>query len=289
MPSRPEMAAPRPPLAAVGGAWDCHVHVFGDPARHPLAATRRYTPGLARLEDACAHAARIGAARIVLIQASVYGADNGCLFEALGGLGREGRAVIAASADSLDDRTIARWHDAGVRGVRVNPRGRIADVGAVPGDLSALARRLQGTGWHVEVNTTAAFAEAIVEAVVPFGVCLVLDHLMGLDLAAADFAPALARAAAIAGEDGVWVKLSGVSRAAPAPHVRANQAAAFARFLEVAPERVLWGSDWPHTPLGDGQSGFAEVDDVAEAEIALRLAGDHAARLFRDNPEALFR
>lgn len=276
------------PLAAVEGAWDCHIHVFGPPARYPLAPTARYKPGEAGPEDARDHARRIGVRRLVLIQASPYADDNRCLLDALAALGPENRGVVALQASTLDDTTLTRLHAAGVRGVRLNPNGGIRAVEEVSGALQALTRQLRGTGWHIELNAPADLAGELVALAGAGEVPLVFDHLLGLDLAASDFERSLERVVVLVSREPVWVKASGVSRSRLSPVVRANQAAATRRLLACAPDRIVWGSDWPHTPFGGGPDGFRAVDDPLEAAVALAASGNGAGALFRDNPQRLY-
>src|SRR3712207_6139262 len=116
------------PLGVIGGAWDCHVHTFGPHDRYPLSPERRYTPGEAMAADARTHAATIGARHLVLVQPSPYGEDNSCLLDALAALGPSCRGVVVLKASALDDTTLADLDAAGVRGVRLNPNGRIRAV-----------------------------------------------------------------------------------------------------------------------------------------------------------------
>lgn len=285
MPSRPDPEAA--PLASIDGAWDCHVHVFGPPARYPLAPNRRYDPGEAGPDEAWVHARRIGVRHLVFVQASPYGDDNRCLLEALAAFGPNGRGVVSVPASGLNDRTLADLGAAGVRGVRLNPNGRIRAEAEVLDALEGLMARLGGTGWHVEINSPARLIRGILAAAAADDVPLVFDHLMGLDLGKADFGAALEEAARFASDRPIWIKLSGATRA-PSSRVDANRDAAIRRLVGCAPDRIMWGSDWPHTPLTDGGSGFRAVDDVQQVRDVLQACGDAAERVFRLNPERLF-
>jgi predicted TIM-barrel fold metal-dependent hydrolase len=286
MPSRPDPDAA--PLASIEGAWDCHLHVFGPRARYPLAPARRYEPGEAALDDARAHAHRIGVRRLVFVQASPYGDDNRCLLDTLAAFGPDGRGVVSVPASALDDAALADLAAAGVRGVRLNPKGRIGAEAEVVDALKALRPRLRHTGWHVEINSPAHLVGGILASAAADDVPLVFDHLMGLDLGATNFAPALDAAARLISDRPIWAKLSGATRAPPSPRVEANRDAAIRRLIECAPDRIVWGSDWPHTPLADGGSGFRAVDDVQQARDVLKASGAAAERVFRLNPGRLF-
>ena len=271
------------PLIAVPGAWDCHLHVFGEPARYPLPVARRYTPGTATPADARAHAARIGAARLLIVQASIYGTDNACVFDALAELGPAHRGVAVLPAAALNDRRIADWTALGIRGIRLNPGGRIRSLEQVAGELPALVSRLAGTGWHLEIHTPMSLASEILD-LAGEAVPVVFDHMFGLDLGSPGFSRDLGEAAALAARPNVWVKLS--TRPTPAAGASERRAEAVERFLATAADRVVWGSDWPHTPW-DGGRGFRAVDDAGEAREMLLLVDGMAERVFRENPERL--
>jgi predicted TIM-barrel fold metal-dependent hydrolase len=289
MPSRLEASlGTQAPLSAIEDAWDCHIHVFGPRDRYPLSPDRRYTPGEATVTEAWAHAARLGVRRLVLVQASPYGHDNRCLLDALAALGPDHRGVVAVKASTLNDAALADLAAAGVRGVRLNPNGRAGAVDEVAAELRALTARLGGTGWHIEINCLAELATALTRLASPQEVPIVFDHLMGLDPAAANFSSRLEDAARLMTREPVWAKVSGTSRGPDLPDFRARQADAIGRLHESAPDRLIWGSDWPHTPLADGESGFRKVDDAQEARVALSASGSWAESLFRRNPERLF-
>ena len=288
MQSQPEPSAHAAPLSIIPDAWDCHLHVFGPHGRYPLSPDRRYMPGEATVEDARAHATKIGVARLVLVQPSPYGEDNRCLLDALAVLAPGCRGVVVLKASALVDATLADLTAAGVRGVRLNPNGRIRVADEVTDELRALTPRLRGSGWHVEVNCPAELAETLARIASPREVPLVFDHLLGLDPGAPDFPSRLDNAARLVMREPVWVKVSGTTRSPDLPHIRANQTDAISRLHDSAPDRLIWGSDWPHTPLADGESGFRKVDDAREVRLALSASGSWAEHLFRRNPERLF-
>ena len=254
------------------GACDCHVHVFGPATRYPLAPDRAYTPPEASLEDLLAIEEKLGMRRMVLVQPSVYGADNSCMLDALKALGSRARGV--AVVDEFSD--LEELHVAGVRGVRVNLQtGNLRD----PQLVAKAAARVGLLGWHVQ-----AFARiAILKELKPLPTTLVIDH-MGLprDPSDCEYLVRLIRS------QDVYVKLS-------APHRLSMDAGPLVQALvAAAPERCVWGSDWPH-PVSAAHNPkavqpFDDIDDVA-ALVRLRewIPDEKVLRkILVDNPVRLY-
>ncbi|WP_049871220.1 amidohydrolase family protein [Ramlibacter tataouinensis] len=236
------MSTPPPPQRVAATGWDCHVHVFDDA---PAAPGAHYAPVRRPLADIEALAAAHGFGHLVLVQPSVYGTDNSVLLRALrAGAGRHrGVAVLDALAlPSLLDE----MHEAGVRGVRFN---LVSPVGsqrqAALAQLRSLAPRLRARGWHVQWYARAEDLPVIQRCQDETGLCFVLDHLAGMTPAAPAHDPAweaLSRLAAA----GCWVKLSGWYRLHAAPPYDAL-APTLCHVAALFDDRLVWGSDWPHT------------------------------------------
>jgi predicted TIM-barrel fold metal-dependent hydrolase len=236
------------------GACDCHVHVIGPRTEFPMVQDRHYTPGPATHHELQAHLARNGLARAVIVQPSVYGTDNRCMLDSLDQMPASGRG-IAVVDDTADDASLRALHSRGVRGLRVNVEsagGRDAD--AVGKALAQWAERIAPLGWHLQMyaalDTVAAAAPHIARLRVP----VVLDHFAMLP---AQTPHTDARAVAVLGllrQGRAYVKLSAPYRmqadGAPDAALVDGWAAAFVR---AAPERLLWGSDWPHTNREPGK------------------------------------
>lgn len=254
------------------GACDCHVHVFGPAARYPLAPDRAYTPPEASLEDLLRTEEKLGMQRMVLVQPSVYGADHSCMLDALKALGVRARGV--AVVDEFSD--LEALHAAGVRGARVNLQtGNLRD----PQLVAKAAARVGLLGWHVQT-----FARiAILKELKPLPTTLVIDH-MGLPRDASD-CEHLVRL--IRTQD-VYVKLS-------APHRLPMDAGPLVEALvAAAPERCVWGSDWPH-PVSAAHNPkavqpFDDIDDVAALERLRERIPDQKVlrKILVDNPVRLY-
>lgn len=288
--AEPAREPPREPGAEPEGAlatWDCHVHVFEPGVA--FAPLRPYTPAPAPVAALRAHLAAVGAGHAVLVQASPHGDDNSGVLAALDRLGPGHRAVIAP-APGLDPRALAALRARGVRGLRLNPMGRFARADpAMRTRLAAVARRAADAGLVVEIAASAEAIEAAAPEIAALPCPLVLPHLA--DLAA----PGLCgdrrkRLVELLASHRVWVKLSGFDRYPPAA---AAEAAAL--LAEALPDRLVWGSDWPHTPFHDGvpvrddrPTPARRVDDAAlKARVAAGL-GAAAAVAFARNPRALY-
>lgn len=224
-----------------GSGWDCHVHVFDAMAPARVGHYRPVDRPLPQIE---ATAREHGVRHLVLVQPSVYGADNRLLLDALAREPGRHRGVVAVSGDTADDELDA-MHAAGVRGVRLN---LVSPVGEGPGAalrFAALAPRLLQRGWHLQWYASAEQLPQIAELHRTSGVTCVLDHLAGIDAGVAADHPAWRAAKALAAR-GAWLKLSGWYRlgaTAPytslLPHIR--------RLADLFGEHMVWGSDWPHT------------------------------------------
>lgn len=269
---------PAPPWPA---GWDAHVHVFDGrptPGAH-------YAPGAWPLTDIEAQAAAHGVGRLVLVQPSVYGQDNGLLLAALRATPGRHRGVVVLGGQEID-RQLDDLAEAGVRGVRFNtvsPRGNPAAA------LEALAPRLRARGWHAQWYVPPARWAEVAAMSLQHGLVPVLDHLASI--APADWAGGSLplRALARLADQGAWLKLSGWYRLhSIAPHDGLQAvAAALHRQFE---GRCVWGSDWPHTRFMEpGVPGPrpAYGDLMAPARAALP-PGDWL-RVLQSAPDGLYR
>lgn len=218
--------------------WDCHVHVF-DPA-HPAQAGH-YRPVRRDLSDIEQTAAALGMGHLVLVQPSVYGTDNALILRALGRTPGRHRGVAVLDT-TVTDAELDTMHALGVRGVRFN---LVSPVGNGPEAFRALAPRLKARGWHVQWYARHDQLATIAELHAGSGLSAVLDHLAGLHTGVAADDPAWAALQRLA-DQGAWVKLSGGYRLqASAPYEALDDN--IRRVAQTLGERLVWGSDWPHT------------------------------------------
>jgi predicted TIM-barrel fold metal-dependent hydrolase len=256
------------------------MHVLGPFDRHPLAAERAYTVPPAPIEAHEAMKRAVGLERTVLVQASGHGYDNGALLAALGELGARGRAVVVLDPRAPGD--LERLHRGGVRGVRLN----LATIGGRHGGDPAqwvrdYERLLAPLGWHLQVFADAATLLALEPALARCGVTVVIDHMGLPDAAAGIGQPVFQATLRLAAAPHVCVKLAGADRVTRTTG-RLRDAIPFMRALvAVAPERLVWGSDWPHIGF---HSGRQVQDDAVLAHRDLD-AGDLLDVLIEAVPE----
>ena len=267
------------PAGLPDGAVDVHAHVLDpDGDRVPGAA---YAPFAAGPEAYLAHLDAVGAARGVLVTASVHGTDNRPLLAGLAAAPDRLRGVAVVDAD-VPDAELDRLHDGGVRAVRVQD---LFPGGAPLAALRALGPRLAERGWHAEVWTDlAAHPDEVAELVRAAPVPVVLDHMGHLAARRGADDRALAVAVALAREGRAWITLSGAYRLAPDRSPReAGRALAprVAHLLDAVPDRLLWGSDWPYVAAPNG----SPTPDDLRAELDLWLPDPgHRHRVLVDNP-----
>jgi predicted TIM-barrel fold metal-dependent hydrolase len=246
---------PLPELAA-----DCHMHVFGPFERFPLAAGRAYNVAEAPLAAHERMKRAVGLERTVLVQASGHGEDNRAMLAALAQLGVRGRAV-AVVPPGFPAEALQAMHAAGVRGLRLN----LVTFGArYSGDRAQLVgdyeRMLAPLGWHLQVFADAATLSLLEPALMRCCVPVVIDHMGLPDAAKGTGQPGFQAVLRLAAAPHVWVKLAGADRITRASG-KLRDAIPFMRALAaVAPERLVWGSDWPHIGFHpDGQVHDGEL------------------------------
>jgi predicted TIM-barrel fold metal-dependent hydrolase len=273
---RPSAPAHRAPP----GATDCHHHVYD--GRFPLVPGAQYRPGDATADDYAAFRARIGFARSVVIQPSVYGTDNACTLDAVARLGA-GRAraiaVVSGDEDKSDLAALGRGGVVGVRLQAVGPsRGNVAR-------LERLAARVDEMGWHLQLHLDPDLLVDAAPRLQALPVTMVLDHFGRIPHPDGPAHPAFAVAAGLVERGRTWVKLSAgyhFSRSGPPGY--ADVGALTRAFLRLAPERMLWATDWPHP------TEAVKPDISVLLDCFVEWAGDDATarRVLVDNPATLY-
>ncbi len=275
-------------------AADCHMHVLGPFERYPLAPERAYNVPEARLADHERMKRRVGLERTVLVQASGHGFDNRALLAALAELGERGRGIAVLPPEEKLD-ALKDLHAAGVRGLRLN----LVTLGSRHGGDRAQAvrsyeRLLEPLGWHLQVFADAATLQSLETALRRCRVNVVIDHMGLPDAAAGIEQPGFQALLRLMKEEHVWVKLAGADRITRRSG-RLRDAIPFMRALaDVAPERLVWGSDWPHIGFHAGQQvrgetvlPYRDVDVGSLLEVLFEAIPDPAAVLAA-NPARLY-
>ena len=241
------------------GACDCHVHVFGDAGRFPMSPQRGYTPPPAPVEEARELLRALHMDRVVIVSASVYGTNNDCALDAIQQLGPRARGVANVALDA-PDAELERLQRGGIRGFRLNFEQQGTTDPAVAVERFRLAStRAQSMGWHIQVNTRLAIVQAMEEHVLAGPATVVFDHFAQAEATRGVDQPGFASLVRLLKSGRAYVKLSAAYRSSTrAPDY--PDVLPLARALIAAnPERVLWGSDWPH-PDGARRPGRRPTD-----------------------------
>lgn len=277
---------PRTPFPAL--ACDAHAHIFGPAERFPYVRERIYTPPDSTCDDYRKLLAALGVQRAVLVQPSVYGEDNSAMLDAMQRFGPGVRAV-AVTDPAISPARIKALHDAGVRGLRFNVVDRRDNKNVVPVDmLRAVAARIAPFGWHIELLVNVDEAPGFAGAVADIPVHVVLGHLGYPKTGARHWTahPAFADLLRLLDGGRCWIKLTGPYRISGAPDVPYDDVDAAARTLvAAAPQRLIWGTDWPHAMKKKRMANDGELADLLERwSPDLRTRG----RILVDNPAALY-
>lgn len=263
------------------GACDCHAHVFGPLERFAFIEGRSYTPDECLASDYRAMLASIGIERGVIVQPSVFGTDNGATLSAIAELGKNFRGVAVLPAD-VEDSVLSDCAAGGIRGVRLSDMTK----GGVPlSQLEKMADRLRGSGWHIQVFAEFSKSPDLADRLRSLGVPIVIDHFGMIDPARGIDDPGFHAILALL-RDGVgWLKLSGPYLASHQPMPHADMDALAAALVEAAPDRLVWGTDWPHPSCGNKLP-----DDGALRSLLDRWVPDASIRrrILVDNPAALY-
>jgi 2-pyrone-4,6-dicarboxylate lactonase len=290
LPCPPPDRNPRSPQTRLpAGACDSHAHICGPADTFPYADERIYTPPDSTLDDYLHLLAVIGVERAVLVQPSVYGTDNAALLDALSRR-PQGLRGVAVVAPDVATGTLRAFDDAGVRGVRFNLVDHAGERNVVPLDaVGRLAKAIAPFGWHIEFLVNLDEAPGFAEAVSGLPIDIVVGHLGYPRSGAGAWANATSLDAFLRlFETGrCWVKLTGPYRISAAPDVPYADTRPLARRLaSVNPERLIWGTDWPHVmnkkPMpNDGDLTDLIADWLPDAALRERVLVANPAALYR--------
>lgn len=276
-PSSPQY---RPPAGAV----DAHCHVFGPSTVFPYSPRRKYTPVDAPAETLFALRDHLGLSRNVIVQATCHGSDNSAMLDAIARSGGRARGVAVVDA-GISDNELDRLHAGGVRGVRFNFLKRL--VGDAPKDQYVrIAERLADRGWHIVVYFESAELEDLGAFIRALPGTVVIDHMGRPEVSEGLDGPGFRRVLDLLESDPrFWIKVSCPERLTVAgpPYV---DVVPFARSLvERFPDRVLWGTDWPHPNMKSHMPDDGTLVDLIP-EIA--PTDDLRMRLLVHNPMLLY-
>jgi 2-pyrone-4,6-dicarboxylate lactonase len=275
----------RPGFAPPSGAVDAHCHVFGPGAEFPFAPERRYTPCDAPKMKLFGLRDYLGFERNVIVQATCHGTDNRAMVDAL--KYSEGRARgVATVTASVSERELAALDAAGVRGVRFNFVKRLVD--STPREvLETIARRIAPLGWHVVIYFEAAELPQLYDLFASLPTTLVVDHMGRPDVSQPVDGPEFELFVTLLREHpNIWSKVSCPDRLSRSGPPGYDDVVPFARrIVESFPDRVLWGTDWPHPNLKSHMpDDGALVDFIPKVATTATLQ----RQLLVDNPLRLY-
>ncbi|NVK32814.1 MAG: amidohydrolase family protein, partial [Gammaproteobacteria bacterium] len=235
----------KPAYVPPAGAVDAHCHVFGPAEVFPYHPKRKYTPCDAPKEKLFALRDFLGFERNVIVQASCHGNDNAALVDALQSAGELARGVAVVSPDVSDD-DLKTMHQAGVRAVRFNFVKRLVD--ATPREVFiGIAERVKALGWHIVVYFEAPDLADLIPFLNSLDCTIVVDHMGRPDVANGVDHPDFQRFIDwMADNPNVWSKVSCPERLTLTPPDYSDVVPFAKALVERFPDRVLWGTDWPH-------------------------------------------
>lgn len=268
-----------PPLAC-----DSHMHIF-DPRFAPSPHWRRAPPD-APVAVYRQLQGRLGAQRTVVVTPSTYGTDNACTLDALAQLADSARGVAVVD-HGVDDAELDLLHAQRVRGLRVNFVTPQSWGETTPEMLTTLARKVARLeGWHIQVFMHPEQIVALESVLSTLPVPLVVDHMGRIDPAQGPQAPAFSALRRLLDAGKAWVKLSGAyMRTSVHGPSYADTLPLGRALVQAAPERLVWGSDWPHTTEAPGTVNDADLVDLLQAWTGSDAVMD---RILVDNPARLY-
>jgi len=274
------------------GACDCHTHIHGDPAKFPFFAGRVYTPEMALPEEMAALHKALRIQRVVIVTPSVYGTDNSATLYGMKARGADARGV-AVIDDKTPESELDTMGRAGVRGIRLNlATGGTTDPAVGRQRFQTAVERMKRRNWHVQMFTNLAMISAIKDLVATSPVPVVFDHFGGARAELGVQQPGFADLVELVRSGKAYVKISilGGPRPDYADFVPLAKA-----LIAANPERILWGTNWPHPNSGSGRkpdelTPLFQVDDGLVLNQLLVWAPDPGIRkkILVDNPAKLY-
>ena len=277
-PSKPSFTPPP-------GTVDAHCHVFGPGAEFPFAPERKYTPCDASKTQLFALRDHLGFSRNVLVQATCHGADNRATLDAIAH--SDGKAKgIASVKPTISDEELAALNEGGIKGIRFNFVKRLVDPIA-PDMLAGLVKRIKNYGWHIVIYFEAPDLPDLFDFISSIDTTVVVDHMGRPDLTKAPDGPEFSLFLKLMGDnDHVWSKVTCPERLSQSGPPTYDDFVPFAsKVVEEFPDRVLWGTDWPHPNLKSHMP-----DDAWLVDMIPRVApsAEHQKKLLVDNPMRLY-
>jgi predicted TIM-barrel fold metal-dependent hydrolase len=271
----------RPTVSVPALATDTHFHIFGPREKYPLGSPRMYNPQEATVDDYRKMAATVGIQRMVVVQASVFSTDNRCLLDSIREFGEvRARGIAVIDKDTTDDE-LAALRDGGVRGIRFNAISGGTDLE----QLTSLAKRIAPLGWHIQLWVKGEQLPLLESRLMDLPVEFSIDHIGQISPAKGADSEEFRTLIRLLNSRRAWVKLSGY-RASSRTYPHDDVKPFIQEMIATAPDRCVWGSDWPHPLLG-----AREMPDVGKLmELLADWAGsaDVFEKILVQNPSRLY-
>ena len=268
-----------PALKLPPGATDCHHHIYD--ARFPADPKATLRPPDALPDDYRGLMRRLGLTRHVIVQPSTYGIDNRCTLDAVAAFGPTARAVVVVD-DTVRTDQLKQFHAQGARGIRIN----LAQAGATTAEMiEPLAKRIADLGWHIQINAPARISIDLIPVFERLPVPVVFDHFASVPQPDGVNHPLFAAVRKLLESRKAYVKLSGTSGASRVGPPTFSDATVVAKaYIAAAPDRIIWGSDWPHP------TERVKPDDAMLIDLLATWAPDEGTRrrILVDNPTRLY-
>ena len=269
-------------LKVPAGACDCHHHIYN--SKYPIAPTATLKPGDATADDYKALQKRIHTTRSVVVQPSTYGTDNSCTLDGMAQLGAATTRGVAVVDTTVTDAELKRLHGLGIRGIRFN----LVQAGATTVEmLEPLSKRVNELGWHVQVHQTGDGIVKMEDVLQKLASPIVFDHMGRIPKDIGTAHPAYAVITKLIDKGKTWVKISGAymdTKVGPPTYADSTKLAQ--AYVKHAPQRMVWGSDWPHPTEKDDN----KPNDAILVDLLSEWASDEATRnrILVDNPATLY-
>lgn len=279
----PDPDTRRPEYRAPPGSCDAHCHVFGPADVFPYASTRKYTPPDAPKEKLRQLHDTLGLERAVIVQASCHGTDNSAMLDAIAASDGRYRGVCNAD-DSFTESQFAELHAGGIRGVRFN---FVKHLGGAPDldKMRAIIEKVRHLPWHVELHFDAKdlleYESVLDEIPLP----VVIDHMGRAPVVdGVGQAPFQSLLSKLRNSENLWVKVSGSERLSATGPPFSDALPFASACIDAAPDRVIWGTDWPHPNVklmpNDGDLVDLIPQMAPTIDLQRQLLVDNPARLF---------
>lgn len=271
----------QPRIKLPPGSCDCHAHVFGPQQQYPFAPDCTYVPPEANVDSYLRMLRTIGCERGVVIHPTVYGTNNQCTIDALRA-GKSALRGIVVIDEKVTDEQLEDMHQAGIRGIRLHPKAK--DWNDVLKEGTRLAARIKPRDWHIQVFFDIRAMPEIEKPLTQLPVDVVIDHFSLASIADGVSGASFQAMLRLARHEHCWFKLMGpyrLSKQSPMyPDVNP-----FARaLLAAAPDRCVWGTDWPHPNAhripNDGDLADMLPDWIPDAALLQKVMVDNPARRY---------